>query len=83
MPVTYIRGTVLRCDLISHFLTEIWDRGCWSQKSWHFLFHFQSENGNKYSRWPGMEVLPRRLKMGGHVLLTSSHSVAAEHVFLM
>ena len=37
---------VLRCDLVSHFLTEIWDRRCWYQKSRHFLSHFQSGNGN-------------------------------------
>jgi len=43
---------------VSRFLTEIWDRRCWQQISWHFLSHFQSENGNKYSRWPVMEVLP-------------------------
>jgi len=24
--------------------------------SWHFLSHFHSENGNKYSRWPVKEV---------------------------
>ena len=29
-----------------------------ASKSRHFLSHFQSENGNKYSRWPVMEVLP-------------------------
>jgi len=27
-----------------------------ASKSWHFLSHFQSENGNKYSRWPVNEV---------------------------
>jgi len=46
---------VVRCDLVSHFLTEMWDRRCWHQNSWHFLSHFQSENGNKYSRWPVKE----------------------------
>ena len=30
-----------------------------ASKSWHFLSHFQSENGNKYSRWPIKEVYPR------------------------
>jgi len=50
---------VLHCNLVSHFVTEIWDWRCWHQKSWHFLSHFQSENGNKYSRWPVMDVLPR------------------------
>ena len=29
-----------------------------ASKSWHFLPHFQSENGNKYSRWPVKEVYP-------------------------
>jgi len=29
-----------------------------ASKSWHFLSHFQSDNGNKYSRLPVMEVLP-------------------------
>jgi len=37
----------------THFLTEIWDRRCW-----HFLSHFQSENGNEYSRWTVKEVFP-------------------------
>jgi len=29
-----------------------------ASKRWHFLSHFQSENGNKYSRWPVKEVFP-------------------------
>jgi len=29
-----------------------------ASKSWHFLSHFQLENGNKYSRWPVKEVQP-------------------------
>jgi len=30
--------------VVTHFLTEIWDRrfSGWHQKSWHFLSHFQS-----------------------------------------
>ena len=52
----YIWGMVLRCDLVSHFLTEIWDRRCWHQKSWHFLSHFQSENGNNGYRYSKREV---------------------------
>ena len=39
----------------THFLTEIWDRRCWHQKAGIF---FQSENGNKYSRWPVKLVFP-------------------------
>ena len=29
-----------------------------ASKSWHFLSHFQSENGNEYSRWTVKEVFP-------------------------
>ena len=29
-----------------------------ASKSWRFLSHFQSENWNKYSRWPVKEVYP-------------------------
>ena len=57
----YIWGMVLSCDLVSHFLTEIWDRRCWHQKSWHFLSHFQSENGSNSYRCSESEVFPSRL----------------------
>jgi len=30
-----------------------------ASKSWHFLSHFQSENGNEYSRWTVKEVFPK------------------------
>jgi len=29
-----------------------------ASKRWHFLSHFQSENGNEYSRWTVKEVFP-------------------------
>ena len=58
---SYIWGMVLRCDLVSHFLTEIWDRRCWRRKSWHFLSHFQSENGSNGYRCSEREVFPKRI----------------------
>jgi len=44
---------------VSNFLTEIWDGICWHQKSWHFLSHFQSENGNNGYRCSEREVFPK------------------------
>jgi len=54
---TYGQLHMYRVSRVFHFLTEIWDGRCWYQKSWHFLilFQFQSENRNKYSRWPVMK----------------------------
>jgi len=65
---------VLRCVLVSRFLTEIWDRICWHQKSWHFLSHFQSENGNNGYRCSETEVFPRLVQknfLGVHNVRTN------------
>jgi len=54
----HIWGMVLHCNFVSYFLTGIWDGRCQRWISWHFRSHFQSESGNKYSRWTDTLIFP-------------------------
>ena len=36
---------VLRCDLVSHFLTEMWDQICWHKKAGIFYLTFSQKMG--------------------------------------
>jgi len=49
-----------RFYVATHFVTEIWVLRCWHEKAGIFyliLSYFQSENGNKYSKYSRTESL--------------------------